>query len=297
MGTVDLAAAARSDARNAAARASIRITEAHDVDTCRRLSELLDEVWGRTDRAVLAPEVIRALSHSGNQVSVAYDASNRLVAGTVAFFGEDDTGRHLHSHITGVRGDFQARGLGLAMKLHQRAWALERDIDRVVWTFDPLVRRNAWFNIGRLGADVSRYLEDVYGPMDDAVNRGVPSDRLVATWQVRQPWPPAGVDMGIDDDPPSALRVDAGMRPLVDGSALDAPRLRVQVPQDIETLRRNDPDLGAAWSEAIRETLGFLLRGPYYVSSFSREGWYHLRQASAPAATNGAGEPAEAQDA
>ena len=47
-------------------------------------------------------------------------------------------------------------GIGRAIKLHQREWAAANGIATIVWTFDPLVRRNAWFNIAVLGADVYR---------------------------------------------------------------------------------------------------------------------------------------------
>jgi hypothetical protein len=67
----------------------------------------------------------------------------------------------LHSHVTGVVDSMRHAGVGRAIKLHQRDWAAERGLDWITWTFDPLVRRNAWFNIAILGADVHSYLPDV----------------------------------------------------------------------------------------------------------------------------------------
>ena len=57
----------------------------------------------------------------------------------------------------------------------------------IVWTFDPLVARNAWFNLARLGALPTGYLEDFYGPMTDAINAGMASDRLLLTWRLDDP--------------------------------------------------------------------------------------------------------------
>ena len=76
----------------------------------------------------------------------------------------------------------RARGpaprVGFALKVHQRAWALARGVPAIVWTFDPLVARNAWFNLAKLAALPAAYLEDFYGPMTDAINAGMASDRL-----------------------------------------------------------------------------------------------------------------------
>ena len=48
------------------------------------------------------------------------------------------------------------------------------------------MRRNAWFNIHVLGAEVHEYLVDFYGPIDDAINAGDESDRLLVAWAVRR---------------------------------------------------------------------------------------------------------------
>ena len=101
-----------------------------------------------------------------------------LIGAAVAFFGID----HLHSHITGVDPATQSRGVGFALKLHQRAWALDRRIESVHWTFDPLVGRNAYFNLHKLGARAIEYLPDFYGRMTDGINGGdATSDRLYSS--------------------------------------------------------------------------------------------------------------------
>jgi predicted GNAT superfamily acetyltransferase len=169
-----------------------------------------------------------------------------------------------------------ARGLGVgqALKTHQRAWAAARGLSAVTWTFDPLVRRNAWFNITKLGADVEEYLVDFYGPMDDGVNDGDASDRLLAVWAI-----PATDDSGgrarvfaEGVAAPAALaEVDGGpvVHPVADGEPLVA----VATPPDVETLRRTDPALAHAWRTAVREQLGpRLARGR--IRGFTRSGSY-----------------------
>ena len=55
-------------------------------------------------------------------------------------------------------------------------------MSKIVWTFDPLVRRNALFNLARLGARTTRYEVDFYGPVRDAINGEDDTDRLVVEW-------------------------------------------------------------------------------------------------------------------
>ena len=52
------------------------------------------------------------------------------------------------------------------------------------WTFDPLVARNAWFNLGKLGAVADAFGRAFYGEMTDEINAGDRSDRLVVRWDL-----------------------------------------------------------------------------------------------------------------
>src|SRR5699024_8773798 len=105
-----------------------------------------DRIW-RPDPAnpPVTTELLRALTKAGNYVTGAYDGAE-LIGACVGFFGEP-AGAALHSHIAGVTGAARGRHVGFALKLHQRAWALRRGVREIAWTFDPLIRRNAYFNL------------------------------------------------------------------------------------------------------------------------------------------------------
>jgi predicted GNAT superfamily acetyltransferase len=182
----------------------------------------------------------------------------------------------LHSHITGVDPSANGRHIGYALKLHQRAWALDRGLGLITWTHDPLVLRNAWFNAGKLGALPVEYLVDFYGEMTDGLNAGQGSDRLVAARHLASD---------------RTMRALEGIRPvpLLAGAALDdaggrprrrdpgpVSRLRVAVPADVEELRRTDPDLARQWRTAVRAELGGRMMAGWTVSAVDRSGWYVL---------------------
>jgi predicted GNAT superfamily acetyltransferase len=250
----------------AAARVEVRVLDDAGFDEVDRL---FGSIWGETKP--MSSELMRALAHAGNYVAGAYDG-DRIAGGCVAFFGTPDS-RSMHSHIAGVAAPARGRNVGYALKLHQHAWALRRKVRTITWTFDPLVRRNAYFNIAKLGALPTAYLPNFYGAMTDGINAGQDSDRLLTTWTVapritmgRADADPAGCTVLLDED-------DAG-RPVRRASAGPESPTLVRVPRDIEELRRCDPRLARSWRSAVRDLLGELLAEGARVSGFSRSGFY-----------------------
>jgi predicted GNAT superfamily acetyltransferase len=269
----------------AAEAAGVHVVPLDTPSAMREVAALFDEVWGRDPAAgtILAAEALTALVHAGGQVSAAL-RGDELVGATAAFIGLAADGEiFLHSHVTGVTSRAAGSGVGRALKWHQRAWALQRGIGRVRWTFDPLIRRNAVLNLLVLGAHAVAYREDLYGRMHDARNAGGPTDRLVADWDLTAPRVRAAATGRAAAPDVEALRragavellrVDPAGAPLL--TPTDERRQLVQVPEDIERLRRRDADLAAAWGAAVRATLGDRVQAGYRVSGFTRDGWYVL---------------------
>ncbi|MGZ8805268.1 MAG: GNAT family N-acetyltransferase [Microbacterium sp.] len=207
-----------------ASESRIDIRPLESVAQIHEAADVLSEVWVG-DRDAMPPNLMRALAHSGNYVVGMYDG-DRMVGASIAFFAPPAV-RSMHSHITGVLPGLQSRGLGRLLKQHQREWAFARDVGHITWTFDPLVARNAHFNLRVLGTRVTEYLVDHYGPMDDGVNRGDETDRLMVSWALAAPPAPT----------PGDERVVAA----------------VAVPPDIETMRRESPTDAAAWRVRVRD--------------------------------------------
>jgi predicted GNAT superfamily acetyltransferase len=241
------------------------IRELTELDDFRAAARLLDDIWRPGPEGTTAPiELQQALRTAGNYVAGAYEGE-RLVWAALAFFGPPAE-RTLHSHIAGVSAT--ARGLGFALKLHQRTWALERGAHTIAWTFDPLISRNAFFNLAKLGAGPVAYRPHFYGPMLDGRNAGDDSDRLLLHWDLTRPvgGPPVareGAVIGLDQ---------VAGRP-VPGST-DGPVVLVAVPPDFEKLRSADPPAAREWRHALREVLQSLLAEGARITGFDRDGWY-----------------------
>ena len=149
----------------------------------------------------------------------------------------------------------------------------------MIWTFDPLLRRNAAFNISRLGAVGTEYLVDFYGQIADGVN-DPETDRLAVTWNLRAALPGAPAPAG-EEVPDTILTAGPGGEP-APGTVAQAgtgPGLvRCWIPEDILTLRRTNPALARRWRLAVRDALGGALDGGYQVTAVLRAGWYVLEK-------------------
>lgn len=230
---------------------SVAVRELTSVDEIRAAEALFVSTWETAaDQPPVDANILRAFVHSGCYVAGAYDGG-RLLGASVGFLGGRGDDAHLHSHITGVAPDAQGRGVGRSLKLHQRGWCLERGIDVVTWTFDPLVRRNGWFNLHQLGAEIVAFERDFYGEMRDGVNAGDHSDRCLVRWEL----PGAAARPALDaDGAVPILSEDRDGRPVLTGG--DGCRRRVAVPADGVALRRRQPELAKAWRRAFRDSFG-----------------------------------------
>jgi predicted GNAT superfamily acetyltransferase len=212
--------------------------------------------------------LLKAVEHAGGYVAGAFLPGGAELVGAAAGFLAAHPAPALHSHLAAVVPAARGHGVGYALKTHQRAWAAERGLAAVTWTFDPLVRRNAWFNLGKLGAGVTEYLVDFYGRMDDGVNDGDASDRLLAVWSVFPD--PAGPRLA---GPAAVALAEEGGRPVPQDVDPAAPLVAVSTPPDVEALRRRDPALAHRWRIAVREALAPRLATGRVVG-FTRAGQY-----------------------
>lgn len=163
--------------------AEIVVRKCAGIAEYHRCVELQKEIWGEDDLEVEPATLFVVAAETGGQVLGAFDGEE-LVGYTLAVVGTRDGSVFLHSHMTGVREDYRDRKVGRSLKLFQREEALGRGISLIVWTFDPLEMRNAYFNLNRLGAIARNYLPNFYGLTTSPLHLGLPTDRLLAEWRL-----------------------------------------------------------------------------------------------------------------
>ena len=247
----------------------IRNFESHaDYDACLTLQRA---TWGDDFRDLVAPAMLMIATKVGGLAAGAFEKDGSLAAFVFGLTGQRD-GRPVHwSHMLAVRDDLRDQGIGRRLKLYQRDRLLEIGVERVFWTFDPLVARNAHLNLNRLGTQVNEYVQDMYGDPMGKTETVIGTDRLVVSWDIaaerRFPKPsPQSLSGPI-------VTADVAQR----GSSAPSPGLpdvdevRVEIPQDIQSLKDQSPDAAWAWRVTTRRALVHYLARRYSVRGLAKD--------------------------
>jgi predicted GNAT superfamily acetyltransferase len=234
-------------AHRAAAAGDVQLRPLTSVGDADRIARVVAATWG--EEQAVPREMVRALAESGNVAYGAF-AGDELIGYVLGWAGVDpDEGLHVHSHMLAAIPDRRHRGVGYALKLAQRAQALDQGIAVVRWTFDPLVARNAYFNLHKLGAVVDRFERNFYGEMTDSLNRGDRSDRFVVRWDLRQS--PGAWRVSFAGDP-AVVRRARDERPERLGD-VEGDAAILEIPAEHAALRALDPEAARPWRDAVAD--------------------------------------------
>lgn len=160
-------------------------TTLKELDGCQ---ELQKKVFGIPDMEVSPVRHLVVTRSAGGFVLGAF-AGKRLVGFVLSVPGFEGEKRYFYSHMTAVAEDFQNYGIGAKLKWAQRDFAISQGINLIKWTFQPVLARNAHFNLNRLGATIRKYVPNFYGTdyltahLENG-KLGLDSDRLYADWNL-----------------------------------------------------------------------------------------------------------------
>jgi len=256
-------------------------------------------VWPGDEREIVPVHLLLTAAHNGGLVIGAYAAEPltealQLVGFVFGFTGlyfTPDGPRAKHcSHMLGVHPDYRGQGLGFALKRAQWQIVRHQGIDRITWTYDPLLSLNARLNISHLGAVCNTYIRNAYGEMRDQLNAGLASDRFQVDWWVnsqrvnrrlsraaRQPLDLAHyLAAGIEVINPTAIGPTGWPEPpsvddrsLPGGDQADGrPLLMIEIPADFQALKAAEPDLAVNWRTHSRLLFEDLFMKGYLVTDF-----------------------------
>lgn len=248
----------------------IQIEDLHGIAQAREVERLQLEIWSGNEAWIVPSHALLIVSDYGG-ILLGARLENELVGFVLGFLACSD-GRLFHaSHMLGVLPAHQHHGIGAALKWHQRKVAQDQGLDLMRWTFDPLEARNAYFNVHKLGTVCRLYRPDYYGPMQDALNRDLPSDRLLVEWDLRDGKRWSGTTV-----PPQTILRDRGGNPELwtQGIVLDLP-IAIEIPRDLQTMKREAPDTALAWRLAVRRAFTTAFEKGYLACDF-RDGAYIL---------------------
>lgn len=234
---------------------SVVLRDLAGMDDFRLAENLQRVVWGEGDQPDPA-DLMMVIAAEGGLAAGAFRGDELL--GYVFAFPTATPGVQ-HSHRLATHPQARGLGLGAALKWYQRDWCLNRGINLVRWTYDPLRHANASLNIAKLGAVARIYYPDYYGAMP-GINQGAPSDRLLAEWVL---------------DAPGVIDRAAGGRP-----APPKPALQLEIPTDFGILLATDPEKALATRLATRAWLQASFAQGHMVTGYDPTSrTYHLSSA------------------
>jgi predicted GNAT superfamily acetyltransferase len=247
-----------------------------EIDDLEEIARIAEEVWGVNQG--IPVNFMRAIAVHAGVIIGAYERGDPvgICAALTALHP-----RTLWSLLTGIRPDKQGQGIGTGLKWAQRAWALQHGFEEIHWTFDPLQRGNAHFNLRLLGATAVSYLPNFYGIMNDKITGNLPSDRLLAQWHLRDPTVERiahGCEIRPPPPPPSSdsiiLDIDERHMPIVRRLG-DQQYCYARVPPSLSDLQRQNAEAALAWRLAQRETLIPLFERGFRAVDFLSDGQFH----------------------
>lgn len=253
----------------------IRIETIETIEGFREHQRLQNLIWAHDPPESVPMELLIALAHHGGVALGAYAGTTMVSILLSVPALHQGHPAHL-SHLLGTHPGWRGQGIGEAMKWRQRELVLAMGIDTIIWTFDPLEAINARLNLARLGGIVRGYERDYYGAMEDSLNRGLPSDRMIVEWRLNAP----RVQERLRGDTPAAP-ADTPIALTAEETLVEAPRpgafvepsggaALVEIPARIQDIRRRNLDLALAWRMAVRDALERLFAAGYTATDVIR---------------------------
>ena len=245
--------------------------------------------WGMGPLGAAPKEVMIAANDNGGLVLGAFDGK-KMVGFALTLVGYKGGSLYMYSHMTGVARTHQSKGIGYLIKQKQREICLERGFEFIAWTFDPLIARNASFNVKKLGAIARNYLVDYYGPMQDSINAGWPTDRFLCEWHIRPEAMRSVRAYGrhrLRDAHLVIRKRGSEPNPVCEDWDIDtgAEWALVDIPRDVVGLKARRPTDGMRWRTSTREIFkAYFAAGHSAVALLERAGSlrYLLTKADLP---------------
>ena len=261
----------------------IRVIESPEDMTA--VEALQRVVWPGSETDVVPAHMLITAVHNGGLLVGAF-ADEQLVGFVFGFPGIEftpDGPRPKHcSHMMGIHPGQRDSGIGFALKRAQWQMVRHQGLDHITWTYDPLLSRNGYLNIAKLGAVCNTYRRSEYGDMRDGLNAGLPSDRFLVDWWIntrrvdRRLSKRARRPLKLDDFSKAELhplyslqlRADQLPRPPEHFSPLNGNLTLAEIPSDFGSLKNVDFSLARDWRFFSREVFETAFAAGYIVTDF-----------------------------
>lgn len=260
----------------------IKIRPVNTLTDLRKCHEIQRATWGFTDLMVFPYTQLISSAHNGGVLLGAYDGPN-LVGFVYGYLGMSGAKLYLFSQRMGVLPSYQSQGIGMKLKLAQRDQMLRDGIDLIVWTYDPLLGKNASLNIEKLGGFVRHYARDIYGAVNNPLQVGLSTDRFLLEWElmsdrvrerIRSNEPRPLAKEWLNENNSTFVNFAAWEgnlpRPMASDLEMDEKILLVQIPPDLNAIKKVDLSLARGWRESTRDIFETYFSRGYVITGFAR---------------------------
>ncbi len=240
------------------------------------LEEVQARSWGYADRDIVPGAMMVVTAHSGGVVAAAYPEGESspvgFVFGVPAVRPENiSIGKLIHhSHMLAIVPEHRGTGLAQSLKLHQRQRAIGMGYGLMTWTMDPLVARNARLNLGKLSARAVAYHNDWYASRD--VSTSLSADRFMIEWRLDREPLEHPVPKAIGPRVLEAMDGNPRLGPQEPQLELNDPVVLIEVPRDIDGLKRDSLSQAQAWRTAHRVAFGHYFALGYVATDLTSDG-------------------------
>jgi predicted GNAT superfamily acetyltransferase len=261
-----------------------------------QVREVQQQIWGFTQDEGLYPPMLRTAAESGGTIIGAFDGTT-MIGFLFGFLGlHTDRRLKLCSQTMGILPEYRNKGVAATLKWAQRERVLANEIELITWTYDPLEAPNARLNLHTLGGVAHVYKQNIYGENFSALSQGLPTDRFLVEWwiateRVQQRHDRAVVEpIGVDSPIVNACTGGTGDRHITSIDLnLDAPIIRVEIPNDLQAIKKINMALAHDWRAKTRElfevyfargyeAIDFVRAGEVWGSTRASHNWYVLQR-------------------
>jgi predicted GNAT superfamily acetyltransferase len=250
-----------------------RVRTNEEYDACVRMQHA---IWGEDFTESVPATILKVTQQIGGVTAGAFDPDGRLLGFVFGMMGSMD-GKLVHwSDMLAVHRDARNKGLGRRLKLFQRELLRPLGVERMFWTYDPLVAKNAFLNIVRLGARPTEYVIDMYGSdTHSALHSGLGTDRFIVAWDLTKD---GGANTRSETEVESAVLEAPIANALTTGDGdgaspptelPDADVVRVEVPANVDAVIARDLAAAARLRATTRRIFTHYMDRHYRVSGFS----------------------------
>jgi len=248
-----------------------------DYQTCMDIQR---EVWGCQDIEIVPWFLQIAADHYGGLSLAAYNSLGDMIGFASSILGSDKGEAIHYSCLLGVRKAYRNFDVGFKLKLAQRKEVLRRKIKTIAWTFDPMQPLNAYFNLGKLAARVEGYKENLYGETSSPLDKGLPTDRLMASWRLSD----KRVEGRLETGPPRRdLRKELKKYPVVNTLEeiapgmttcspvkpnFDAGQVLFEIPYNLPDIKHRNLGVALEWQGRMRQVFRAYFKKGYAATDF-----------------------------